>query len=139
MSKIKVLIVLIFLSIGIQKTHGQVYKFLSTGFSVMEKNEKGKWGKWSNLEKTTLIITLDTNKNRIVVYSQEIQLYKIVAYQAKQETDNDLTYTFNCKDENGDDFTLAIITRKNQQHRKQLYINQKNVIVVYNIVNYEDK
>ncbi len=119
--------------------HSQTYKFLSTGFSVMERNDKGDWGKWSDLQETSLIITLDTTKNRFVIYSQEIQLYDILSYEAKEENENDLIYPFTCKDDDGVPFTLSIITRKKQDNRKQLYINHKNFIVVYNIVNYVEK
>lgn len=136
MTKLKLLIVVLFLALGMHKSEAQVYKFQATGFSVMEKNEKGGWGKWSDLEKTSLIISLDTNKNRIVVYSQEVQLYKIVKYRDTEENENDLIYAFDCEDADGMEFTVSIITRKNQNNRKQLYINQKNVIVVYNIVNF---
>lgn len=135
MTRLKIIIIILFAASGIQKSQAQVYKFQTTGFSVMEKNEKGVWGKWSDLQKASIIITLDTNKSRIVVYSQEIQLYRITKYQEMEENDNDIIYPFTCQDDDGEEFTISIITRKNQKNRKQLYINQKNVIVVYNIVN----
>lgn len=137
MTKLKIALVLLFLATG--QAQAQVYKFLTTGFSVMERNEKGNWGKWSDLQKASIVVTLDTNKNRIVVYSQEIQLYRIVEYQPAEENENDLIYPFSCTDEDGQPFTVSIITRKNQGGRKQLYINQKDVIVMYNIVNFNDK
>lgn len=112
---------------------------MTTGFSVLEKDKKGNWGKWSDIEKAALMVTLDTNKNRIIVYSQEIQLYSIISYAEKEENEKDLIYSFTCEDNDKLPFTISIITRKNQNNRKQLYINQKNVIVVYNIENYVDK
>jgi hypothetical protein len=124
---------------GIQKAICQTYKFEATGFSVMEKDMKGAWGKWSDLQPVNIVITLDTNKNRIVVYSKEIQLYEIQNYEEKQDSETDEIYPFACKDIDGEPFTISIIIRKNQGNRKQLYINQKNVIVVYNIVNFPDK
>lgn len=130
---------LIFLIMTITEVNGQTYKFLSTGFSVMERNEKGDWGKWSDLQETSLIISLDTTKNRFVIYSQEIQVYDIVNYEEKQDNEDDLIYPFSCSDNDGVPFTLSIITRKKQNNRKQLYINHKNFVVVYNIVNYSEK
>ena len=56
-----------------------------------------------------------------------------------EENENDLVYPFTCRDDDGVPFTLSIITRKNQNNRKQLYINHKDFIVVYNIVNYMEK
>jgi hypothetical protein len=138
MTKLKTFIILFLLAAGLQAS-AQVYRFKTTGFSVLEKNEKGKWGNWSDLQKTEMIITLDTNKNRIIVYSQEIQLYKIITYQPEQENENDLIYSFECSNEEGMPFTISIITRKQQGNRKQMYINQKDVILMYNIENYKDK
>lgn len=139
MTKLKIILIALFLAAGIHSSQAQTYKFLTTGFSVMERNDKGKWGKWSDLQKASIVITLDTNKNRIVVYSQEVQLYRIVEYQKAEENDDDLIYPFSCTDENGMPFTITIITRKSQGGRKQLYINQKDVILMYNIVNFNDK
>jgi hypothetical protein len=139
MTKLKTIALLCFLICACAEMNAQSYKFLATGFSVMEKDEKGNWGKWSELQPSSITITLDTDKNRIIVYSQEIQLYKIVQYQKKQENDDDLTYPFTCADEDGWPFIISIITRKKQDNRKQMYINQKNTIIVYNIINYPDK
>jgi hypothetical protein len=61
------------------------YKF-KTWFSVLEKKmkEKREMGKWSRLELVN-VLDLDTNKNRIVVYSQIIQLFEIIEYQPRRE------------------------------------------------------
>jgi hypothetical protein len=133
MAKIKIYIVLLFLVLGLQNSYAQSYKFKTSGFSVLEKNEKGKWGKWSDLDLVNILVTLDTNKNRIVIYSQAIQLFEIIDYQTTEENDTDIVYSFTCKDNNGEDCTLSIITRKKQDNRKQLYINYDNRIIVYNI------
>ncbi|MFV8328383.1 hypothetical protein [Flavobacterium sp. ZS1P14] len=135
MAKTKIYIILLFLVLGFQNSYSQSYKFKTSGFSVLEKNEKGKWGKWSDLDLVNILVTLDTNKDRIVIYSQVIQLFEIIDYQATEENDTDIVYSFTCKDNNGDDCTLSIITRKKQDNRKQLYINYDNRIVVYNIFN----
>ncbi|HMI06083.1 MAG TPA: hypothetical protein VK528_00950 [Flavobacterium sp.] len=139
MSRLKTLLFIFFLTFGIQQSKAQTYKFLTTGFSVMEKDDKGNWGKWSDLQPASLIVTLDTNKGRIVIYSQEVQLYDILKYEDTEENENDLIYNFTCTDDDGMPFTISIITRKKQENRKQLYITQKDVIVVYNIVNYIHK
>jgi hypothetical protein len=135
MTKVKVYIVLLFLGLGLQQSYSQSYKFKTSGFSVLEKNEKGKWGQWSDLNLVNLMVSLDTNKNRIIVYSQIIQLFEIVVYQATEENENDIVHSFTCKDNNGEDCTVSIITRKKQDNRKQLYINYDNRIILYNIFN----
>ena len=135
MAKIKLYSILLFLVLGLHTSYGQSYKFKTSGFSVLEKNEKGKWGKWSDLNLVNVLVTLDTNKSRIVVYSQIIQLFEIIEYQTTEENDTDIVYSFTCKDNEGVDCTVSIITRKKQENRKQLYINYDNRIIVYNIFN----
>ena len=81
------------------------------------------------------MVSLDTNKNRIVIYSQIIQLFEIVEYLPSSENETDIVYSFTCKDNDGVDCNLSIITRKKQDNRKQLYINYGNQIIVYNIFN----
>ena len=135
MNKIIGYLFFLFLSLGWQQSYGQVYKFSTSGFSVLEKNEKGKWGNWSDLELTKMMVSLDTNKNRIVIYSQVIQLFEIVEYLPATENETDIVYSFSCKDNDGVDCTLSIITRKKQDNRKQLYINYGDQIIVYNIFN----
>ena len=137
MAKIKIILILFFLLMGLQKSHSQTYKFITSGLSVMEKDQKGKWGKWSDLKLVTILVSLDTDKSRIVVNSEIIQLFEIIEYQPLEENETDSVYTFTCKDNNGDDCTLSIIIRKNQDNRKQLYINYDNTIIVYNISNYK--
>ena len=137
MAKIKIIIVLAFLGLGLHQSYSQTYKFKTSGFSVMEKDQKGKWGKWSNLDLVNILVALDTDKNRIVVYSEVIQLFEIIEYQPLEENETDSIYSFTCKDNNGDDCTISIITRKNQDNRKQLYINYDNSIIVYNISNFK--
>ena len=128
-----------FLVLGMQQMHTQVYKFKTTGFSVLEKSPKGTWGKWSDLQKAAIVITIDTKKNRIIVYSQEIQLYEIMNYEAKEESDTDEIYPFTCRDIDGMPFTITLIIRKKQDNRKQLYIKQKNFIIAYNIETYNEE
>lgn len=133
MNFIRTIILLLFLFFGLQEAQSQSYNFKTSGFSVLEKNQKGKWGEWTNLDLVNLSVVLDTNKHRIVVYSQEIQLFSILDYIEREENDTDITYSFMCKDNDGRECKLSIITRKKQDYRKQLYINYDDHIIVYNI------
>lgn len=137
MTKIKTIILLAFLGLGLNQSYSQTYKFSTSGFSVLEKNQKGNWGKWSDLELVNILIKLDTDKDRIIVYSQAIQAFEIIDYIPLEESETDSIYSFTCKDNNGEDCTLSIITRKKQDNRKQLYINYDDRIILYNIFNYK--
>ncbi|MCD9575756.1 hypothetical protein [Flavobacterium soyae] len=133
MNYIRAYIIVLFLAFGLQQVQSQSYHFKTSGFSVLEKNEKGKWGQWSDLDLVNLSVVLDTDKHRIVVYSQEIQLFSILDYIEREENDTDIVYSFMCKDNDGRECKLSIITRKKQDNRKQLYINYDDHIIVYNI------
>ena len=136
MTKIKLILILVLLALGVNQSYGQTYKFKTSGLSVMEKDQKGNWGKWSDLNLVNILVKLDTDKSRIVVYSEIIQLFEIIDYIPLEENETDSIYTFTCKDNNGEDCTLSIITRKQQDNRKQLYINYDNRIIVYNMSNF---
>jgi len=131
------MIILAFLGLGIHQSYSQSYNFKTSGLSVMQKDQKGNWGKWSDLNLVNLLVKLDTDKNRIVVYSEIIQLFEIIDYIPLEENETDSVYSFICKDNNGENCTLSIITRKKQDNRKQLYINYEDTIILYNIFNYK--
>lgn len=133
MNSIRTYIIILFTAFGLQQVQSQSYQFKTSGFSVLEKNERGKWGEWSNLDLVNLSVILDTNKHRIVVYSQEIQLFRILDYIEREENDTDIVYSFMCRDNDGRECKLSIITRKKQEYRKQLYINYDDHIIVYNM------
>ncbi|MGL5111066.1 MAG: hypothetical protein ACRC6O_00345 [Flavobacterium sp.] len=133
MSKPTILFLSFVLFFCFQFSNAQTYKFQTSGYSVLEKNEKGKWGDWSELDLLKIPISLDTSKHRIVVYTAVPQIYSIEDYAEIQENNTDIIYSFTCKDENGDACTLMIITRKQQDNRKQLYINYEHRIYLYNI------
>lgn len=137
MIKLKNIFLLLFLFFGMNQVFSQVYKFKTTGLSVAAKGTNGKYGDWSELKLVNILINLDTNKNRIVIYSEAIQLFEIIEYLPADESENDLVYPFVCKDNNGEDCTLSFITRKKQDNRKQLYIKYDNRVLVYNVVNFE--
>jgi len=137
MSKLKIAFLLGFLFFALNYGFSQTYKFKTTGLSVSIKEENGKFGDWSELKPVSILVNLDSKKNRIVIYSEVIQLFEIVEYLPTEENETDLVYPFVCKDNNGEDCTLSFITRKKQQNRKQLYVKYDDRVLAYNIVNFE--
>src|SRR5689334_15479340 len=133
MKLLQTLVLGLFLSLGIQKVSAQIYDFKATAYSVAEKNSNGQWSKWSDFHESTVIITLDGKKDRVVVGSKEIQLYKIISYGKKIVTKNEETIPLACVDNDGTPCNILIVTRKNEDNRKQFYINFENVKFVYNV------
>jgi hypothetical protein len=134
MKTISLLILSLFLSFSLPAV-AQIYRFKTSSVSVMEKDAKGKWGNWSDFKKAELIITLDGKKDRIIVNSREMQLFKIVSYLKKVETQYDETVPFDCVDNAGGSCSILIVTKKNEDNRMQFYINYNDVRMVYNIYN----
>jgi len=121
------------LAFGSTKASAQIYTFKATSFSIMEKDDNDKWGKWSDPDESTVVITLDGTKDRLVVGSKEPQVYKIMSYGQKLSTEFEDTIPLNCMALDGGACTILIITRVNQGNRKQIYINFEDVKIVYNI------
>lgn len=113
----------------------QTISLKTSSVSIIEKNAKGNWGKWSDFVKAEVLITIDGKKNRIVVNSPEIQVFSIQSYGEKIETDTDKIVPFDCIDNNGSKCKVLAITRKKEGNRMQFYINYSEVKFVYNIYN----
>ncbi|WP_333809703.1 hypothetical protein [Flavobacterium sp.] len=120
-------------------TYAQKYRFKTSSFMVSNKDNKGKWGDWSKLQKSEMIVLLDMENHRIVVYSEVIQLFSIMKYGEQVAKGDDDVVTFNCVDNNGVECILSIYTRKKQGNRNQLYITYQDMIIAYNMTVLEDK
>lgn len=118
-----------------QITHAQKYRFKASSLSVMDRGEKGQWNNWSEFKPADVVITLDGDKDRIVVHSKDIQLYRITAYYDKIETEKEQTLGFECLDNTGEMCVILLVTRKDEGGRMQFYINYRDLKMVYNVYN----
>lgn len=133
MKALKFILPFLVIFFAMQEASAQTYRFKADGFSIIEKNANGKWGKWTDFNESPVVITLEGKKDRIVVNSQEIQLYRILAYGEKIVEKDKETVPMKCADNNGGLCTILIITKKNEAGRKQFYINYDDVKIVYNV------
>jgi len=134
MKPIKFLFLFLLLGLG-SKALAQPIRMKTSSVSIIEKNEAGKWGEWSDFVKAELVIVIDGAKSRIVVNSPEIQVFTITSFGEKIETETDKIVPFDCIDNNGSKCKIFVITRKNEGNRIQFYINYSEVKFVYNIYN----
>ncbi|WP_281226355.1 hypothetical protein [Flavobacterium aquiphilum] len=137
MNKLKTGFILFLLFFGVNQGFSQVYKFKTTGLSVSTKDKNEKFSDWTEVKSVNMVVNLDTNKNRIVIYSEVIQLFEIVDYLPTEENTSDLVYPFVCKDNGGENCTLSFITRKKQDNRMQLYVKYMDRVLAYNIIKLE--
>ncbi|WP_338409160.1 hypothetical protein [uncultured Flavobacterium sp.] len=134
--KIQLLLIIIFVGFT---SFGQQFIFNTTGFTVMQKNTNETWGNWSKLVDSEMIIKVDGESHRVIVYSEVIQLFSIIKYIDKVSNKTDDVVSLNCVDNSGKDCNVSIFTRKNQGNRMQLYIIYSDIIIAYNIVLQSDK
>ena len=126
-----IIVILVLLSFS---GYAQQFRFKTTQMTVLEKDNKNKWGKWSKPEKTAMVVTLDYDKNKIVIYSREIQHYTIVEYLDKEVTKQDEINAYLCKNQLGTPVKIAFITRIDQGNKPQLYVYFKDFVFCYDIV-----
>ena len=134
MKHLQIALLLLFLSFG-SKSIGQTIRLKTSSVSYIEKVEKKGWGEWSDFVKAELVVTIDAKKDRIVVNSPEIQVFTILSYGDKIETETSKIVPFDCIDNNGSKCKILVITRKDEGNRMQFYINYSDLKFVYNIYN----
>lgn len=123
--------VLVLLFIGLNAA-AQTYRFETSGVSMSIKNAKGKWSPYSDFKDAKIVVTLDTNKDRIVVYSEVVQLYTILGYDDPKTSEEGSIDTFQCVNVDGDKCVLAIRSLKGTDV-KQLYIYEDSRVLIYNM------
>lgn len=112
----------------------QQFKFKTTSLTVLERGGKfNEWGKWSEPLETQLFVSLDFDKSKIVVYSREIQHYRIIESLPKEVTEVDEINSYLCKNQFGEKAKLSFIVRKNEKNKTQLYIYFTDIIFCYDI------
>lgn len=127
-----VLVLFCLTSFGIQ---AQSFKFKTTSLTVLEREgRKNEWGKWSEPLETQLFITLDYDKEKIVVYSREIQHYRILENPTKEVTETDEINSYICKNQFGEACKISFMVRKNENNKTQVYIYFKDIVFCYDIV-----
>lgn len=112
----------------------QEFRFKSTALSIMQRKNAKEWGKWSTPKPTEVIISLDFDKDKIVIYSTEIQHYRIIEALGTEHTDKDVITSYICKNIEGIVVKLSFFIRKDLDNKTQLYLYHKNFAFCYDIV-----
>lgn len=113
----------------------QQFRFETTSLTVLEREGRlNEWGKWSKPLETNLFITLDFDKDKIVVYSREIQHYRILEVLPKQVTESDEINSYLCKNQYGETCKVSFIVRIKENYKTQVYIYFTDIIFCYDII-----
>ena len=131
--KIFVLIILFLTS----STFAQVLKYKTKQFAHRNliNNE---WSEWSEWEDVKIMLTLDGEKERFTIYSNEIQIYDVAKVEEQTiDKDGNEIYNFFCLTEDGSKCRIKHLFPKSPEHNMQLYIQFKDSEIVYNIYKFE--
>lgn len=88
-------------------------------------------GEWSNWESTNVRIKIDISNDRIIIYSNHIQIYDIISETTPPKDSNGSQLAFKFIDQDDDVGTLRLRVQDNGT--KQIYIDFNDVSWVYNI------
>jgi hypothetical protein len=128
--KITLLILVFFGS----KTYSQTYNFETTDMSMSVKVDKKRWSEFANPKDVKVSVIFDSKRDRVTIFSEIPQFFKIKEYKEKQTAKDRDIVSFDCVNQEGTKCLLAIHTLKNQNKSNQLYVYFKDIILIYNMV-----
>ena len=109
------------------------YEFTITGISNSEITEDGQWSNWSEWEDFNGKITLDTDKEKLILYIKETLSFdvydKSVTNDEDGEGSNILQYS--CVDDSGLKCTFRL--RNSKDGKMQIYVDYDKFSVVYQV------
>lgn len=113
-------------------SYSQIYKFKATSLASKYQMTSNNWSAWSDWEKTDVLIVMNLDELRIIIYSQEVQKYDIINIGDKSiDDDGNETMPLRCVDKDGLICNIRLVTPYSKNKNKQLYIDYKNFMIVY--------
>ena len=110
----------------------QTHKYQTYCFAYMTKSDYGVWSDWSEWEGSNMLVVINLDKDRITIYSNEIQEYDIYEYE---RDDNDRyggeSVSFKCVDDHG--LRCGVRLRSQVDGKLQLYVDYNDIRWVYGI------
>ena len=130
----KKLFLLICLLLAITAVQAEVLKLQATSYAYKYQNDYGYWTDWTEWEYSSVLIVINTDNDRINIYSKTPQEYDIYDYEdSYRDKDGGETTTLKCIDADGVRCDVRI--RIERSGNRQLYVDYSNIMWVYNIVN----
>lgn len=126
-----VLILGLLLSFSIM--YSQEIEYYSNFTSYKRLVEKDKWTDWTDWREYYVEIVFDTDSNTITIYDEDIEkVYKIHPTYEKSEDCNSITIRYKVVESENN--CLYIRFRNQNDGVKQLYLDYKDLVYVYNLM-----
>lgn len=109
----------------------QVIKFETTSYTYKEYTSYG-WTKWAPYEHSSMLLTMDIDRDLVIIHSPRTQIYKIVDYSGTYtDRDGDSAMEFKFIDQDGDRGTMRLMQRRSG--KSEVYIQFANIIWCYSV------
>ncbi len=117
---------------GAVMVYADVLKLQATSLAFKSQNDYGYWSDWSDWESTNILVVVNTDIDRVNIYSSSPQEYDIYDYDAEEKDGEGGTIsTCHCIDQNGTRCDMRIRFQANGQ--VQLYVDYADFMFVYNV------
>lgn len=112
--------------------YAELLTFNTTHFSMRQKVGY-YWSSWEDWQKSDMLVTIDIDKEKIIIFSPKRQIYNIYDYTpAHTDSDGDEVVNFEAIDQDGDICKINLMYRKSGS--LELYILFADVQWVYRII-----
>lgn len=130
MKRLLLLVTLFVFGIGI--VSADILKLQATSLAYKSANDYGVWSEWSDWESCSILVVINTDQDRINIYSSTPQEYDIYDYEGEShDRDGGTTNTLKCIDANG--LRCEMRLRQQRNGSWQLYVDYNDFMFVYNI------
>ena len=123
-----ILTLLACLCCGIAEAESLFYR--ASFFAYKYVDDDNHWNEWSDWEPSKIVLSIDTDKETITIYSEQEQRYIILD---RGEDDKDAAggeqVEFSVVDQDGDNGVIRVRAQKNSV--LQLYVEFNNIMWVY--------
>lgn len=132
MKKFLAIVIILLSSLAVSKSYAEVTKYTAYSLAMKSTDNRGNWSKWSNWESCSILVVLDSDKERFTIYSHKTQVFDIISYEDwESDGEGGRTMSLSCVDADGLRCTLRY--RQDKDGDFQLYVDYSNLMYVYNI------
>ncbi len=113
MKQLRLLLVVLAVAVGCFGAKAEKLNFQASAFSTRTYNTyRHYWNNWTSWEPSTVYGCVDGDSNKITIYSESAQVYRIYRVDnPTTDSDGDTTITFKVKDQDGDLGTVLLVKR----------------------------
>lgn len=135
MKRLHFILIVLAVMLGCASAHAESWNIRADAVAVCTYNDYyHRWNGWSEWQRCEVYININSDNDKITIYSNEVQIYKIVSSgNGRYNSDGDYRVTYKFRDQDGDYGTMYILKRRDGSN--QLYITFSNIQWVYNIDN----